>query len=101
MKPWGIISIAISLMLQTAKTNSSETWRCSANGGINVLYCYLKTQGLACEYRDLIVEQSKALGEAPHNAKSISDIASKHGLPLRAVSLTLTQLFSHPLPVIV
>src|SRR5688500_14857645 len=76
-------------------------WRVAANGGINVLYCYLQTHDVRCEYADLLKDQATRPDQQSHSALSLARMSTRHGLPLQAVSLTMEELASCPLPVIV
>ena len=76
-------------------------WRCSANGGINALYCYLRVHQVNCDYASLVKEQSIEVGAAPCSALTLVHLAAKNGLSLQAVSLTMDELYSCAKPVIV
>ena len=78
-----------------------NAWRCPANGGANVLYCYLRVNGRQCVYADLLNQQSEKPGNAAYSIKTLAYIAAKNGLPLQPVSLSMNDLMSCPKPVIV
>jgi ABC-type bacteriocin/lantibiotic exporter with double-glycine peptidase domain len=78
----------------------SHPWRSAANGGVNVLFCYLRAHGVACEYPELLREQAEEEGPT-HTAATLSRLAAKSGLPLQPALLTMDELSSCPLPVIV
>jgi hypothetical protein len=84
-----------------AETVSFEPWRCAANGGINALYCYLRTHGLDCNYSDLLNDQERSLEKESHTAGTLARLATQRGLPLQARSLTLDELKVCELPIIV
>jgi len=76
-------------------------WRCPANGGINALYCYLRINGVSCPYSELLREQEEQKGTRVHTAATLVQIAARKGLPLQSVSLTMDELLSCSLPVII
>jgi ABC-type bacteriocin/lantibiotic exporter with double-glycine peptidase domain len=77
----------------------SDPWRCSTNGGINALYCYLRINQVRCEYSDLLREQP---GDGSvHSVATLAQLASAHGLPLQPVSLTWNELSHCSMPVVV
>lgn len=107
MKRHQLLSFAF-LILTSASTASIDgreisfkPWRSPANGGINVLYCYLRVNGISCEYSDLIKEQSSESEAKRHTVSTLAKIASSKGLPLRPFSLTMDELNSCAKPVIV
>jgi ABC-type bacteriocin/lantibiotic exporter with double-glycine peptidase domain len=77
-----------------------SSWRSPEGGGINALYCYLRVNGVKCDYTDLLREL-KSDSTTTYSAITLAHLAAKHGFPLRAVSLTVDELRSCPRPVIV
>lgn len=80
---------------------SSYAWRCPANGGVNVLYCYLGAHGIQCQYGDLVRHQLQEGTAKGHTAITLTHLAAKTGRPLRVVSLTMHELTTCSKPVIV
>jgi len=78
-----------------------QAWRCPDNGGINVLYCHLRANGVCCEYSELLKEQIQEIGARQHTTATLAHLAGRHGLPLQPVSLTVAELSKSPRPVIV
>ena len=83
----------------TADALRFKPWRCPANGGVNVLYCYLQVNGIECRYSGLVQEQSGST--ETHTVASLAELARKSGIPLRPVSLTMDELTKCARPVIV
>ncbi len=102
-----LIFFGVSFLLlsfsQCARADApvSNAWRCAANGGVNVLYCYLAANGKRCDYRHLVNEQAAAVGTGPYTMSTLADLSARHGLPLRAVRLKMDELRSCLKPVIV
>jgi hypothetical protein len=78
-----------------------RSWRVPANGGINALYCYLSVNGVSCGYTNLLRWQTNELGTGTHTALTLAHLAAKAGLPLRPASVTIKELETCKLPVIV
>lgn len=76
-------------------------WRSPANGGVNVLYCYLLAHGVPCDYSNLLKEQAEEVGTGQHTVATLAHLAAKNGLPLQPISLTMNELLSCAQPVIV
>lgn len=76
-------------------------WRCPANGGINILYCYLRINRIPCGYSNLLRSQDKVLDNREFTALTMEQLAAQNGLPLKAVALTMKDLKACSLPVIV
>lgn len=95
-----LLSAGSAVLCSGTHSASSQVWRCPANGGINVLYCYLRANGIACEYSRLVKDQ---MGEAKtrQTAAVLARVATRNGLPMRPFLLTIDQLWSCPKPVIV
>lgn|GEM_PF-3557524 len=110
MKPLFLLSAIVSLIVfrdfsATAAPVDDlniprQVWRCPANGGINVLYCYLRINGFPCEYSDLIGARDREVGKGPYSAKTLVNIAAAQHLPLRAASLSMMEMDACPKPVI-
>jgi hypothetical protein len=77
-----------------------RAWRCSENGGVNVLYCYLQVYGIRCEYKALIRQKSED-GASQETALTLKRLSAKNGLALEPTSMTMAELISCPKPVIV
>jgi len=90
-----------TVVMASNAQDQSSPWRCAENGGINVLYIYLKVLGVPCRYSELQKEQLDETGRAAHSAATLACLARKHGASLCPVSLTMKQLSSCNLPVIV
>jgi hypothetical protein len=86
---------------QAEVDDGSRIWRCPENGGINVLYCYLRVNDLKCEYADLLREESNIIGNGNCSLLTLAELSSKHAVRLRPVSLTVDELFACPKPVVV
>lgn len=80
---------------------SSLPWRSSANGGINSLYCYLRANKVSCRYADLLREQAMEVRTGPATAATLVRVAMNHGFPLQPVLLTMDELRSCAMPVVV
>src|SRR6185369_15479340 len=65
-------------------------WRDKAHGGVNVLYCYLRLNGIPCNYSNLVKQAD--LETQPQSALTLARLAARSGQPLRTVSLTFDQL---------
>ncbi len=87
---------------QVGGDHKAEFWRCSRNGGVNVLYCFLRAKGFQCDHKELLREQQTQLhGDEEANCNTLVKIASKYGARLTPVSLTRDELASCELPLIV
>jgi hypothetical protein len=79
----------------------ANNWRTAANGGINVLYCYLKVNGIRCDYSELEREQQVALAShSQSTALTIRKLAHLHGVALSVRKLTWDELLTANYPVI-
>lgn len=97
------LGISFFMLLATfsmTHAGNDASWRCSENGGINALYCYLRTNGVSCAYSDLLCAQSKSR-EPDYSAATLARIGTENGIPLRMVSLNMRELASCPMPLLV
>lgn len=78
-----------------------QAWRSTTNGGVNVLYCFLRFKGVTCLYTDLLNEQAKEVNAGAYSAKTLVQLAAKHGMQLRVASISVKELDAYPKPVIV
>lgn len=105
-RTWWLVAclfVAVSLactVVWPAEETPVRPWRCAENGGVNVLFCYLRAHGIRCDYAELLGRQA-ALGTASRNAAGLERIALEEGSPLRTVSLTMETLSSCEFPLIV
>jgi ABC-type bacteriocin/lantibiotic exporter with double-glycine peptidase domain len=76
-----------------------KQWRSSTNGGINALYCYLQINGIRCQYSELRTQQMEDGG--PLTAATLVRLAAENGVSLQVRSLTMGDLKSCPMPVLV
>jgi hypothetical protein len=76
-------------------------WRNAANGGINVLYCYLGVNKVRLDYKQLREQRFREFGTNTDTALTLARLATEQGLPLRPFSLTMQELRSCAKPVIV
>jgi ABC-type bacteriocin/lantibiotic exporter with double-glycine peptidase domain len=98
----GVISlIAISALGEEHINAVFPIWRCPANGGVNIIYCYLRINRIPCDYSNLLRNQKEILGNGEFTALTMEQLAAKNGLPLKTVALTLKDLKTCSLPVIV
>ena len=97
----GICCISMSALAGNDIDSSSSNWRCPANGGINILYCYLRINGITCNYSNLLHRQEDILGHREFTALTMEQLAAKNGLQLKVVSLKMEDLKACSLPVIV
>ncbi len=95
------IAAANGLLDNATAAPSPAPWRCVQNGGINVLYCYLGVIGKSCSYEQLVAEQNQITRTHSHDAKMLCLMAAKHGVQLRTVRLSIKDLDSVSMPVIV
>jgi predicted double-glycine peptidase len=79
---------------------SNLPWRSPANGGINVLYCYLTVNGVPCKYTELLKQQI-SVQAGSQTAGTLARLAAINGLALQPDLLTFNQLFKCAMPVIV
>ena len=79
---------------------SGQTWRSAENGGVNVLYCYLRINGVTCEYAELLEELSRS-GTGNYSALTLAKAATRNAFPMRTAALTMDDLRSCALPIIV
>jgi ABC-type bacteriocin/lantibiotic exporter with double-glycine peptidase domain len=93
--------IAISALGENNIDSVFPAWRCPTNGGINVLYCYLRINGIPCSYSNLLRSQEEILDNREFTALTMEQLAAKNSRPLEAVSLNMGDLKSCSLPVIV
>jgi hypothetical protein len=91
----------VSVVSTHAEPLPPYQWRCADRGGVNVLYCYLRANGVACEYLQLVKEQMEETGGKIHTAVTLMHLAAKNSLPLQAFSLTMSELKACTMPVIV
>lgn len=97
---------ALSLIAVSARGENNTgpafpNWRSPANGGINILYCYLRINGVSCEYSNLLRSQEEVTDNKEFTALTMEQLATKNGLPLKAVLLDMKDLKACSLPVIV
>jgi ABC-type bacteriocin/lantibiotic exporter with double-glycine peptidase domain len=98
----GAISfITISALGESNIDAAFPVWRCPANDGINILYCYLRINGMPCDYSNLLRSQEAILDKREFTALTMEELAAKNGLPLKTVALTMKDLKACSLPVIV
>ena len=69
-----------------------EAWRSPRYGGINALYCYLRLNGISCEYQDLLKGKAKQAGTGRQTAAALTELAAKAGVPLELRSLAMNEL---------
>lgn len=93
--------LPIQDLVPNALGATPQTWRCAANGGINVLYCYLLSADVRCSYAELLEDQAAASGSGVYSVSTLSHLADTHGVRLRAVWLNMDELRSCPKPLIV
>lgn len=96
-----LVPLLMAGALRGTAEDSFKPWRCPENGGINVLYCLLRSHGVPCEYSELIRDQVAEIGDGFCTANTLVRVAKKQGLPLQVVSLTIQQLQTCPKPAIV
>lgn len=101
LRPLLLILFIALLRLTPFAEDAQMMWRNATNGGVNVLYCYLKVNGIDCGYPDLARENAKAVLSGNYNLLTLSKLAAKNGIPMVPVSLTLDQLNDCPMPLIV
>jgi hypothetical protein len=100
-----LIALVISLSLISSRSTRaadsiSSPWRSPTNGGVNVLFCYLRTNGRDCDYSELLKQHGKN-GGGPSNAVSLARLAANYSVSLEPKRLTVKELSSAPMPVIV
>lgn len=76
-------------------------WRTPANGGVNVLFYFLSVHRIRCNYDDLVQDQAELGASKRHTPLTLISIADEYGVRLQPVLLSMDQLGSAPLPVIV
>ena len=68
-----------------------QPWRSPKNQGINVLFCYLHVNKVACEYSDLVKEQMQEVGTGSYSAMTLVHLAARYGVTLHVTSLTMKE----------
>jgi ABC-type bacteriocin/lantibiotic exporter with double-glycine peptidase domain len=90
----------IPLIAMGEETNVSP-WRDPSCGGANVLYCYLRVQGVKLNYADLVASQKDTVSSKGDTAVAVADVAAIYGRPLEVHSLSMEDLRACAKPVIV
>jgi hypothetical protein len=99
-----LLTLIISLsLISSSSTRGADSipapWRTPANGGVNVLFCVLRTNARDCDYSELLEQHRKDGG--PSDAVSLARLAAHYGVRLEPRRLTVKELSSAPMPVIV
>jgi len=76
-----------------------EIWRSPANDGINAMYCYLRINGIQCDYSALAAQGFQSNRQA--TLLSLSRLGERNGRPLQAALLTIEQLKTCEMPVLI
>jgi Peptidase C39 family len=96
-----LILLGALAVARAGSAPGAEPWRCAKNGGINCLFCSLRVSGATCRYTQLERELARETHREPESALTLVELAARHGLALRAVSLNPRQLRSCPMPLVV
>ena len=64
------------------------------------MFCYLREHGVLCDYNQLLTGSRDSKG-APNTASKLIQIAREHDIDLCPVRLTMRELYSCQLPIIV
>jgi hypothetical protein len=84
-----------------AQDDASKAWRTPGNDGINVLYCYLRTHAMTCDYSDLVrAQHNEEKNPGAHTAAALVRIATQYGLRLEIVSMNMKAFAAGAFPVI-
>jgi hypothetical protein len=95
-----LFTVFVTLAFSNQDCRAADVWRTLSNGGINVLYCYMRISGAAVTYEALKQHVDK-LGSQPESVSTLIAVAEKHGVHLRPMEMRLTDLARADLPVIV
>lgn len=98
---FGLLVCVRLLTSVQAEEPPSPPWRTAERGGLNALFCYLRVHGVSCEYSELVEQHLHAAGTDSCTAISVAQLAGRFGRPLAPASLTIKDLISCSLPILV
>ena len=85
----------------TGKAATGKLWRRSENGGLNVLFCLLAANSKRVTYDELLKRRGEMKEGSAETSYGLSRLAAECGFPLRTASLTMEELNSCTLPMLV
>lgn len=100
VKSWGALVFLILACASVTMAANIVGWRAPENAGVNILYCYYKARGVACDRQEIMRLRLECGDANLETADSLCQVSVKCNDELEPVSLTLDELLRCPLPII-